>query len=683
MSVTVTAVSAFGADLDTDPDTWPWTNVTTDSLGSITVTRGRPDGSGQTRPTQVTDLKMKNPAGKWTPKHPMSPNWPYVDEDLPIRATVGGVQRALVYADDFDVTSVTPDYAETEIGATGLLRLLGQGSRRLDSPMRRGITADGPLALWSMEDGGGDSYAEASGGQPMRIGGVAPGSTTGPAGVSGMARLDAGTQLYAPVPASPSATEWSVELVLTVPTFTPTLAATPAVRWITGGTLAEWRVTLYPGAAQIGVEAWSTTGARVIDKRLAWDLNGAAPYDVPVLVTVFARQDGADIEYEINYGNADGTTRGVGDIYLAATISGAPTSVQVPAWSDHGGWALGQISVWDRAIDPHLSLLGGYTGELAVDRLIRLCLEENVPLIATAGRGPAMGPQTAGGLLVLLRECEDVDGGILTDGTGPGLTYLDRASRYNIASAMTLDCNSRQVKVGLHAVRNDEQVRNDWTITSDVGSARVVRPARVSRPDSATLNLALSGDHRHQAGWRVRLGQVDELRLLSVTVDLIDSPELQAAWLALDIGARITLTHLPRQFPPGVVDAVLEHYIEEIDGVTWKLTLTLSPYAPWNVAVVGETWRIQTDGSTLAVGVNATATSWLAASVGKLWLTTAARPADFPLYLDVGGEQVRLDACSGGSSPQPMTVVRSVNGVVKPQLAGTPITEWRPAALAL
>jgi hypothetical protein len=54
-----------------------------------------------------------------------------------------------------------------------------------------------------------------------------------------------------------------------------------------------------------------------------------------------------------------------------------------------------------------------------------------------------------------------------------------------------------------------------------------------------------------------------------------------------------------------------------------------------------------------------------------------------PIDLNVEGEQVRITAVSGASSPQTATVTRSVNGVVKSHVSGTVITAWAPVALSL
>jgi hypothetical protein len=114
--------------------------------------------------------------------------------------------------------------------------------------------------------------------------------------------------------------------------------------------------------------------------------------------------------------------------------------------------------------------------------------------------------------------------------------------------------------------------------------------------------------------------------------------------------------------------------------------MNCAPAGPWTVGVVEDPvlGRADTDGSQLASAVNASATSWsVAVTAGPLWITTATRPAEFPLSVTCGGEEVTVTAITGTSSPQTFTVTRSVNGISKPQSAGTALSLTYPMRLAL
>jgi hypothetical protein len=91
--------------------------------------------------------------------------------------------------------------------------------------------------------------------------------------------------------------------------------------------------------------------------------------------------------------------------------------------------------------------------------------------------------------------------------------------------------------------------------------------------------------------------------------------------------------------------------------------------------------RYSTDGSTLAADATATATSLsVSTPSGPLW---TADLTQYPFHLRVGGERILARFAAGATSPQTIEVVRSLNGVVKPQPAGTVVELWQPAVYAL
>lgn len=69
-----------------------------------------------------------------------------------------------------------------------------------------------------------------------------------------------------------------------------------------------------------------------------------------------------------------------------------------------------------------------------------------------------------------------------------------------------------------------------------------------------------------------------------------------------------------------------------------------------------------------------------ASSGSPLWTTNAV---DFPFDVNIGGERMTVSSISGSSSPQTFAVTRAVNGVIKPQTAGTDVRLWQPMILSL
>jgi hypothetical protein len=90
-----------------------------------------------------------------------------------------------------------------------------------------------------------------------------------------------------------------------------------------------------------------------------------------------------------------------------------------------------------------------------------------------------------------------------------------------------------------------------------------------------------------------------------------------------------------------------------------------------------------TDGSTLAAGVTSSAVTLSVATTtagSPLWTTTAG---DFPFDILIAGEQLTVTNITGASSPQSFTVTRSVNGVVKAQMAGADMRLFHAPVAAL
>lgn len=74
MALTTTSIveAAFGANLGAPPSTWTWTDITSRWLGAVTTSRGRPDETSQTQPSDF-QLRLANTDGWLTPRHPSSP----------------------------------------------------------------------------------------------------------------------------------------------------------------------------------------------------------------------------------------------------------------------------------------------------------------------------------------------------------------------------------------------------------------------------------------------------------------------------------------------------------------------------------------------------------------------------------------------------------------------------------
>jgi hypothetical protein len=302
----------------------------------------------------------------------------------------------------------------------------------------------------------------------------------------------------------------------------------------------------------------------------------------------------------------------------------------------------------------------------------------------------------------LLKDCANTDLGILAESRAIlGLAYRTRASIYNQQPVASIPYKSLGQ---LLPVEDDANTSNDVTAVRttgssfrtslDAGTLSTQLPPNGVGPYSNEVDISLANDSQlpDEAGWRVHLGTVDEARFPAIMVGL-DHPTiatnaaLTAALRGADPGDRIVVTGTPAgRMAPGDVSQLAQGMTETFTAKEHTITFKCTPESPWRVGVyaaaaAGTTSKYSSDGSTLNTGVTATATSWSVATLAgsAVWTTT---PAEFPFDWLVAGERVTVTAISGTTSPQTATVVRSVNGVVKAQVAGATIALYQPAVYA-
>lgn len=711
MSIATRIEKAFGADLTANPATWTWTDVSTYALGSVSVTAGRADEAGQTAPTRCT-FRLRNTDGRFSPRLPTSPYYPFVRRQTPVRVSLnpgtGYVQRFQGYVDEIVPTwpSGNSDYAEVVVTASDIMRRLLQGNNPTRSALARsilGTTAATLRQYWPCEDGSSATRAASAipAQPPLAVAGTvafaamdyehpAPPITLLPGtrfGTQKLPQFKSGGGLNAAFSAG-SATSWTVQAAVFDDVSSNGLAVA-ALEWSTTDG-SRWRIWTDPTVPSTWVTRNGVTIATVGHLFVQEDLRvDAAQSGGDIAVTLNVRPNAAGYQ-------ASGTVVGA----TLAGVNGVNACPDQPALA--GEFSVGHIRVWDGNSAPDfktsstaVSAWNGWPGEIATDRLTRLCAEQGVLITVTGTSTTTMGVQGVDTFLNLLREVETADIGILYAGFGPGLSYLARPARENLPVSLALDTKRQQVKLPFSPTEDDQRIRNDWTVSRPGGTfAQFTDPVHIAAnglyDTSATLNLASDGDLLYQAQWRGHLGTVEEMRVPGLSLQLIDRPELWAAWLATTLGARVTAANLPAQYPPGVLDMIVEGYTETWDSSSWKVDLNTSPFAPWRIfqiaAASGDNGEfvghLDTDGSTLQSGINATIASigLVTAATNALWTTVAD---DFPFDINIDGERMTVTNITGAASPQTGTVTRSVNGVVKTHLAGAVVSLYAPLVLGL
>lgn len=678
-SLTFLVEAAMGADLSADPATWAWTNITSYVRGDITVSRGKPNQAAAAEPTQAT-FRLANTDSRFTPWHPSSPYYGQWLRGTPVRVWLnpgtGNAIRAYCYVAKLEPVwpAGNSQYAEVNVTIAGKLRQLQQGAA-LKSAMYRAIRNTSPLAYWALEDGAQSTLLQAAAtrsgpaltqvGRPVTLAGVVgPASgllgsapmtqvgpmkfagVTGPAGSDQVVDLARGGSLQAFV--STTSTSYRIEFAFNVASLGGSFL--PVFDWYAGP--AVWEVLI------------STT------LQVQWVANGGtslALYD-----STFVVDDGAwhHLRLDLSQNGSDTSlTVTLDGLVVISQPTGNPSYVPVSKLVANPGGApslpssfgFGHLALWapwSGSVDTYQAFLG-WVGELASARVTRLCGEQGVPVAVTGTSTVTMGAQSVAALVSLLQECETVDQGILADGMSAGLTYVAGSARRNPPVTMALDTARRQVKLGFAPVEDDSRTRNDITATRPGGSLARAVDSSPTDPlstvhvgvynDQVSVNVASDDQLPHQAGWRVHLGTLTEMRIPSQTIMPSDTPEIIAAWLACDLGDRYTSANLPDQFPADG-DQVLDYYVETFDKTVWKVDLTGSPASAWFTWTVQDALRgrLGLNGQYLVGAESAADASWLVVSPVLPPLTTTAQyPADFPYNIQCDGEIVQVTATAG------------------------------------
>ena len=694
---------AWGADLTADPVSWTWEDVTTDVLqdngSGVTITVGRGNGAQFAQPANCS-LRLKNQNGAYTPASAVSFNYPFVRLGTPVRVSVS-LNSGSAWSVRFqgEASSWSPGWdaqgnkAYVVLIASGSTRRLGQGDKPLRSPLERAIVAEGPLAYWPMEDGStATQIASALPGHPaINEGGLQFASNTGLTGSAALPEFTDTASIVGPVVATPTASQWQWDWHYFMP-------GDPGVDTVvmqinTSGTITIWQYIVLNGGTTYQIKGYDNTGALAINRSFATltsdPVSGAWSH------WSFYVQDGGGgtVNYAFHYYPSLGGI-GLADGGSFSGTPGKPTSWGVPPSAGLTGTSLGHVVLYDayNYTQPGLPAFG-YVGETADTRLTRLCTEEGVSLDIIGSSGTTMGPQTTDTFVNLLRECESADLGYLFDGIGPGLTYVCRTSLYDQAAQVTANANSGQVPAtpAPAPISDDQRLANRITLTRTNGSFFVAEdedgPLGTAAlgvfSDRRVVNLEADGQLVGVTKWLLHLGTVEGMRYPQVPLDLAAAPELAASWVDAVPTSRVDLTNLGHRLPqhPGEdISLLTEGWTEFIASRQWRAAINSSNYRPWEVFKIGDSrlGRIQTGGSTVRSFATSTSTSIAVDNSSAGWST-----AGLPFDVDIEGEQITVTAISGSTTPQTLTVTRSVNRVVKDHNTGAVVELWKPGVIAL
>lgn len=686
-----------------------WVPVSMNELGDdgVQIKRGRSGEGTQTEPSSCT-FRLKDPTGKWSPRHPASPYFGKIGRGTPVKVEVqldtGGPfsnrWQGEVVTWQSRWTRKGAESAFVEVECAGALRRIGQGAAPLQSPLRRTVSKIGTnlIAYWPMEDQEGATRLEAAiGGRSATHLGVSLAAYDALASSDPLPTLKVGS------------------ISATVPKYTPTSPAAASIRWVMNvpsGTpdsavLLRVRSTGTMGRADV-VYSTSSGGSlllNIYNQNGSFNNNLFSPGGVTnrqLRCSLEMSQSGSDINADIViYDIADGTDLFNGALPFTGLTLGAVSSVSVnPNRTSLGDVAFGHLSV-EKTITPLLTVsadvLRSYLGEPAKDRIDRLCTENGLVLTPFAGGdvSAAMGAQKARTLPELLQECVDADGGILLEPRSADDLFFTRLSAlYSRTGADKVTVAYVENMYGLEPSEDDSGTRNRVTVTREGGASATAEVTTGALgidavgiyDEAVTLSLATDDQPRRQAEWRVAVGTYDEARFPSITVDLADprvssDVTLRDKILSVTVGSLLEIADVPEWLPPFPVRQLVVGYTETITPFSFQRDFVCVPAGPYDVGryfTTGGTSRYTTAGTVLSSSITTTATTVTTTVGARAW---GHDDGDYDVV--IGGERMKVTAVGVPTTTQNLTVVRSQNGIVKAHAAGTAVELAEPTRYGL
>lgn len=671
------------------------------SEDGVTIVRDAGIGTGSGASASSCSFRLKDPTGKWSPRHPSSPYYGLIGKGTPLRVTadlLGGAPSTRFYG---EVVTFRPGWgrdgarnAVVDVTAAGTLRRIGRGASPLRSPIYRGRSTIGAglVAYWPCEEGSDATRFSAA------VTSAKPGTWTGSPSL-GSSSVVLGSD---PLPTVEDSA-WT----FFVPTYS---SSTAQVRCL---------IALPPAGVVNGTEVFRVghAGGDLGRTSVVWGTGGTltvAVYDPtstslasgsfasflpangkPHQLSLDFKMVGSDTVVTIAMLQA-GATSGVFSTVTAtgAAFNRVSSAVVNPLGAPMTGSTVGHITV-ESAITSVFDLasqLTGYAGERAETRLARLCSEAGISFgTYDAELGEPMGPQRSATLEALLRECEASDGGLLYEPRGAtDLGYRTRRSLMTASlDAVTIPYRDNMLSPFVPGEGDDGTV-NVATVQRDGGSSATFEQASgalgtaaVGRyEDSRTLSLQTDAQAALAAQWRAHVGTWDEARFPALGWDyadprILDDPALVATLQQVTLSTRITVTEIAERLPwlpPFDVQVIVSSYTETIKPLSYRMDATGVPARPYRVGVWdASSSRYSLDGTTVRTAIDATTPTLPITTPAPGW---TAADGSYPIV--VGGELMTVTAVSGSVPNQTMTVVRSVNGVVKAHAVGEAVELAEP-----
>lgn len=654
-----------------------WLTVTgrARAAGQVQIKHAQSPGAIQPE-TSMCRLRLGNDDGWITEDNPMSPWYPHIGRGTPIRVSLAGILETDVGQFTGTIEQMQAVYpggksSSMDILAIGTWGGIAANNEPLRSPMYRTITGSTPgipqpWAYWPMEDGA-DATVFASGlagGKAAPIlPGVAPAADATMLGSLPVATLDAGTgtaQVQFAIPTYADTGAWAIQVPVKLHSGAP---GSGAQLWahMPGNILALASIEPNFGLSlMVGTEELSDFF--VTDTTFNGDV-------VDVWLLLVLAGDDTELFQAHLYNDQGISVASISQTAPAGRFGTVSLGTANPQGDASADLSLGHWAVYtDPAYQPTVHAptiarsMSGFDGELVTDRLARLGAEEGKTITIVGTTDKTMGPQQPGTLAQNLLDCQQVDGGILSDSlTDQELIYRTLSDMYNQEPRFTARLGTWTPDMA--PVWDNQQIANDWTVTRIGGaSARAADDDHVAKigrrilGTSPPLNTATDAMLDEQAGWRLRVGTAAGPRYPKAGINMRDSAaaRLADAVVQLEAGDRAAgdASSLPPQHPPYGLDQLVIGWRVSLDAYEWLIRPVLVPYEPYAVGVAGDqatpgSWSQTGDDTQLVDELAEGATSALVHSDGPPFTTDGSELTYSRLELDVGGEACPVPATPG------------------------------------
>jgi hypothetical protein len=370
-----------------------------------------------------------------------------------------------------------------------------------------------------------------------------------------------------------------------------------------------------------------------------------------------------------------------------------------PQPSNWSGEAVDSSLLAAGAVGVRTSLTAGITNTLPVT------LAVSGVSVGTAPESAMMGPQQPGEFLGVLGECAKVEAAgsrapiLVEQQAAAGLHFNALTSLYLPRTAdLTLDWAEAHVSPPFEVTPDDFGLANDVTAgRPDGGEHRTVittgprgvtSAGRVAKRE--LFEVASDVQLASVSGWWAWHGTWDEDRYPTIRINMrslslrADGAALLAAVQALTEGALIVIANPPAGMPAEQIEQIVLGITETITVDEWLIDLHTTAARPFLVAVIGDqTYGITgSDSTTLGEALDTTETGVdIDCGAGDDWVHEGV---DYDIK--IGGERMTVTAAGAASGAFPnrtqtLTVVRSVNGIVKAHATAAPVEMWHQTVI--